>query len=336
MSSLAASKSDNFYYPPEWEPSMGSISKFQGSKGKNQYEQFGIIRFELPFDAWCLKCNLHMSKGLRFNAKKDRAGKYFSTTIWEFTMKCFDCNQTYIIRTNPKDNTYDFVEGLRKHEQDYDIGTEEGVVELTTDEQRLRIDTDPMYRLQHTEQDKSRTQSAKQNLRQLQQLQDKVVKHDYDLNSLLRKCNRTIKKRDKQMLDAGNKRGLSMPLLDISDSDRQEANQRFLLLHHNDDRLMIKEKLRLKMVEQQSIFDNTSKSTTNQSSSISLDTIGAQLLNRHQGQEDKSSLTTSILLKRKRKHVEPETLSLSKEGIDQNRLDADVDDSNVLSLLSNY
>lgn len=41
MSSLAASRADNFYYPPEWRPEYGGISKFQGSKGKNQYEQRG-------------------------------------------------------------------------------------------------------------------------------------------------------------------------------------------------------------------------------------------------------------------------------------------------------
>lgn len=45
MSSLAASKADNFYYPPEWRPEYGGISKFQGSKGKNQYEQRGEALF---------------------------------------------------------------------------------------------------------------------------------------------------------------------------------------------------------------------------------------------------------------------------------------------------
>ncbi len=105
--------------PPGAAP---DATQFQGSKGKNQYEQYGIIRFELPFDAWCLKCEKHMSKGLRFNAKKDRAGKYFTTTIWPFSMKCYSCDQQFIIKTDPKNNTYEFAEGLRKHEQDYEIG----------------------------------------------------------------------------------------------------------------------------------------------------------------------------------------------------------------------
>jgi len=82
MSTLAAARADNFYYPPEWTPDKGGISKFAGSKGKNQYEQFGIIRFELPFDGWCVKCEQHLGKGLRFNAKKEKEGKYFTTQIY--------------------------------------------------------------------------------------------------------------------------------------------------------------------------------------------------------------------------------------------------------------
>ena len=77
MSSLAASRADGYYFPPEWRPEFGGLSKYQGSKGANQYQQYGIIRFELPFDGWCLKCERHIGKGTRFNAKKDKTGKYF-------------------------------------------------------------------------------------------------------------------------------------------------------------------------------------------------------------------------------------------------------------------
>eukprot|EP01035_Chromulina_nebulosa_P018465 gene18465-24175_t len=83
MSSLAASRADNFYYPPDWRPELGSISKFQGSKGANQYEQKGIIRFELPFDGWCMGCNRHLSRGTRFNAKKEKACETIRSTAPE-------------------------------------------------------------------------------------------------------------------------------------------------------------------------------------------------------------------------------------------------------------
>lgn len=41
---------------------MGGISKFQGSKGANQYEQYGKIRFELPVHGWCLGCGRHIGR----------------------------------------------------------------------------------------------------------------------------------------------------------------------------------------------------------------------------------------------------------------------------------
>lgn len=62
MSTLAAARADNMYYPPEWRPEMGGISKFQGSKGHNQYELYGKIRFELPVHGWCLGCGRHIGR----------------------------------------------------------------------------------------------------------------------------------------------------------------------------------------------------------------------------------------------------------------------------------
>lgn len=52
-----------------------------------------MIRFELPYDGWCLGCNRHLGKGVRFNAKKDLAGNYFSTKIYQFTMTCPSCSR---------------------------------------------------------------------------------------------------------------------------------------------------------------------------------------------------------------------------------------------------
>jgi hypothetical protein len=228
MSSLAASKADNFYFPPEWRPEMGSISKFQGSKGANQYEQYGIIRFELPFDGWCLGCKRHMSKGLRFNAKKDRDGKYFTTTIYMFTMKCYSCDMTFKVRTNPKDRTYDFVEGLRKHEQEYSAEDQEGIIHLLTDEERFQLSNDPIAKLQHTNEDTKRAKTQFERLTDLQDLQEKVYKDDFSINSLLRKKNRAVKKQEQEQLEEGRKRGVTnIRLLDLDEKDEAEAKKVF-------------------------------------------------------------------------------------------------------------
>jgi coiled-coil domain-containing protein 130 len=223
MSSLAASRADNFYFPPEWRPEMGSISKFQGSSGSNQYEKYGIIRFELPFDAWCLGCGRHMSKGLRFNAKKDRAGKYFTTTIYSFDMKCYSCEQRFEIKTDPKNRTYDYVSGLRKHEQDYEANAEEGIVEVGNDEVRQKIDADPMFKLQHHQEDYRRTQTARDRLEELQELQDETHRKDYDVNALLRSKNRKKRALENEELQDGKRRGFNIRLVATTPAEERSA-----------------------------------------------------------------------------------------------------------------
>ena len=271
MSSLAASRADNFYYPPEWTPDKGSISKFQGSKGKNQYEHYGIIRFELPFDAWCLKCERHMSKGLRFNAKKDRAGKYFTTTIWAFTTKCYSCDQQFVIKTDPKNNTYEFAEGLRKHEQDYEIGRAEGVVEFLSDEQKGMLEKDPMFKLQHVQEDKIRSKSEREHLFELQELQEATAKSDYDMNALLRKKNREVKKKDLRRQEDGRALGLAIPLLDSSEADKALAQQASFRLKRKDP-FQESETQRRLQVQTQSIFkQSNSKKRPSSSSTSSID-----------------------------------------------------------------
>lgn len=223
MSSLAASRADGYYFPPDWRPEFGGISKFQGSKGANQYEKYGIIRFELPFDAWCLKCGTHMSKGLRFNAKKDKDGKFFTTQIWKFTMKCYSCEEQFVIKTDPEHDTYDYVEGLRKHEQDYEPDLNESHIKVSTDEERRLLASDAMYRLQHEREDKVRTQSARERLESLIELQTTQTRNDFDANSALRRANREKRKRAGTLLEEGRARGLSIPLVEPNEKDARTA-----------------------------------------------------------------------------------------------------------------
>ena len=222
MSSLAATQSDGFYFPPEWRPEFGGLSKYQGSKGANQYQTHGIIRFELPFDAWCLKCSKHMSKGLRFNAKKDKAPeKYFTTQIWAFSMRCPnpDCDQNFVIKTDPENDTYNMTEGMRKMDQDFEPELGDSIIIATTDEERHLLVTDPMFRLQHEKEDRRRALSAKEHLESLIDLQSHQKERDYDMNAHLRSGSRLKRKRAVQLSEEGRKRGLSIPLVEPNESD---------------------------------------------------------------------------------------------------------------------
>lgn len=255
MSSLAAARADNFYFPPDYRPEYGGLSKFNHPdyKGSNQYQQHGVVRFELPFDGWCLKCGHHMSKGLRFNAKKDKEGKYFSTQIWSFTMKCPSCSQELKIRTNPKDCTYDFAEGIRKHEQDYIPDAEDNIVITNNEEMKQLLAVDPMFRLQHNQEDSKRVISESERFRELIDVSDMQHKDYYDLNAQLRSVNRKRKKRDIELTGEAEAKGLGIKLLEPSRADSDEAKAA-LQKSRRRGRFEASERQKLRGIAMESIF----------------------------------------------------------------------------------
>ena len=65
------------------------------------------FRFELPYNIWCGGCGSHVGMGVRYNAEKTTVGKYYSTPIFKFRMKCHLCDNHFEIQTDPKVNTRD-------------------------------------------------------------------------------------------------------------------------------------------------------------------------------------------------------------------------------------
>jgi len=302
MSSLAATQSDGFYFPPNYDGrTMGGLSKFNTNgkyKGSNQYQQAGIIRFELPFDAWCLKCETHMSKGLRFNAKKDKAGKYLSTTIWAFTMKCNQCNHKLVIQTDPEHDTYAYVEGLRKHEQDYEPDFDDSVVRATTDEERVLLANDPMYRLQHGQEDKARAATAKERLDALIDMKDAHSSRDYDMNVLMRQANRDKKKRAHVLQLEGEARGLSIPLVEEDDGDRKRAKAAAFRSssaapHGHHSGFAVSERKKMAALQAESIFGNGSGGRGAGTSSSSSSSSGSRSSSSSKGGKSGCSSSSS-------------------------------------------
>lgn len=119
MSSLAAAGADGYYYPRGWTPEQGSINKFQKSHPLGKRARFLkddgvlIVRFEMPFNVWCTHCQLHIGKGVRYNARKKKVDMYFSTPIYEFELKCTGCQEKMIIRTDPEHRTYAMCSGIQ-------------------------------------------------------------------------------------------------------------------------------------------------------------------------------------------------------------------------------
>ena len=56
----------------------------------------------MPYNIWCSGCGSHIGMGVRFNADKTQVGKYYSTPIFKFRMKCHLCDNYFEIQTDPK------------------------------------------------------------------------------------------------------------------------------------------------------------------------------------------------------------------------------------------
>jgi len=229
MSSLAASRADNFYHPPEWDPQKVGRDRYQGSSGSNQWEKYGTMRFEMPYNIWRGGCKKHIRKGTRFNAKKLDAGKYFSTKIFEFHMKCACCPQKIVVRTDPKNRDYEVASGGRRKIEPYDEESV-GVERLSTQDERAKISADPFYKLEHAGRDSRTVREAQPRLARLLDLRDDQRKDDFGSSQALRRQHRERKKQASAAAAAAQAAAQAasaaplIPLLPDSGEDRRRAS----------------------------------------------------------------------------------------------------------------
>ena len=107
MSSLAAARADGFYRPKNFDPNKVEVRKsdFQHEKPFKVVEGQRVggnkIRYETPFHVRCEGCQNMVAKGVRFNAMKTWVDNFHSTKIYEFRMKCPQCPQRFVVRTDP-------------------------------------------------------------------------------------------------------------------------------------------------------------------------------------------------------------------------------------------
>jgi len=226
MSSLAAARADNFYYPPEWTPSQGSLNKFHGQhalreRARKLDQGILIIRFEMPYNIWCGGCNSMIAKGVRFNAEKKQVGNYYSTKIWSFAMKSACCKHEIVIQTDPKNCEYVIISGAQRKIEEYDIEDAETFA-LPADEERGKL-ADPFYRLEHQEEDLQKKKEAEPVLVRLQRVSDARHSDDYALNKALRAQLRNQKKRVAEEEAVSRKRGLNIRLLPPAEEDAASA-----------------------------------------------------------------------------------------------------------------
>jgi len=190
LTTLKATQADGMYYPPHWRPEMGSLDKMHGShhlthQAKKIKEGILIVRIELPFPIWCTGCNNKFALATRYTAEKFCVGKYLSTPVYKFKMKCHKCPQMHEMRTDPANFDYLCVSGCRRDVRTWDM-EENGQVSFTDSAERARLDTDPMFALEKGKNDKNVHDERKPELLKLKI--ENAVKHgdSFKLNRALR------------------------------------------------------------------------------------------------------------------------------------------------------
>lgn len=251
---MAERRATNKYYPPEWTPSQGSLNTFRGQhplrERARRLASHGIlvVRFEMPFNIWCGGCGVHIGRGVRFNADKTTVGAYFTTPILQFAMKCPHCAHRIEIQTDPQhtryvvhagasqqimgntDETADAAGALEQSEHDDDNAALAAIAgEALSPDQRAKIASDPMARLEHGLADQRVAEAARPVLEQLQLDRDRKYADSYATNSALRASHRQLRREAQQQQQEADriraKYGLNMAILPSRPTDRVEAAQ---------------------------------------------------------------------------------------------------------------
>ncbi|XP_065657713.1 probable splicing factor YJU2B [Hydra vulgaris] len=190
-------KGVNKYYPPDYDPSKGGLNKFLGThalreRARKLHEGILIIRFEMPFNVWCLGCNNHIGMGVRYNAQKRKMGNYYTTPIYKFRMKCHLCDQHFEIQTDPKNCDYLLLSGCRRKEERWDTEAA-GNVQSMERGMKQKLMSDAMFKLEHQSTDTSKAKKVAPTLTLLEELREDWS-DDFRINQLLREKFRNEKK----------------------------------------------------------------------------------------------------------------------------------------------
>jgi len=176
------------------------------------------------------------------------------------------CNQNFIIRTDPKNDDYALVEGLRRKVETWDPKDAE-TLELPDQETRRQMDLDPMFKVEKTVRDMSKEKSTKQRLAALEALQ--AEREDtYSLNCSLRRRNRQKRNEEQEKEKIRQREGpanFALPLLPLTVEDGEAAKR----VNFRTDHEKIALSVRRAVVRAAPIFDERAGSSISSSSGSS-------------------------------------------------------------------
>lgn len=232
---MAERKAVNKYYPPDWDPSKGSINAYNKShplrsRAKKIDKGILVVRFGMPFNIWCSGCENHIGMGVRYNAEKSKVGSYYTSPIYQFDMKCHLCDNHFIIETDPANFDYVIKKGGRRQLRMAAKEDEDDTAQITvdTEEERKRRTMDAMYSLEKEVEDKMKVEPKQINLREIKKWRERR-KDSFSLNQLVRAQYRQRRKRLEQAkaIDKNlrKKASLKISLVKPEPSDVVQARQ---------------------------------------------------------------------------------------------------------------
>jgi len=240
MSSLSATQADGYYKPAAYFESGAykkeSISKYNGSKGHNQFLKNGVVRFEVPFHIVCTGCDAVIRKGTRFNAKKKHVSDYFTSKIFDFSMKCYECKGEIIVANDPKMRDYSVKKGGRRQQLSYDARGD-GVTatyelgfsasdKTNDDDDDDNGSFDAISNMIKREAGERKMNSEKEKFDKLVSLSEKTGKDTYGNNAGLRVKYREERRAKRKRLDVGEGlfgEGSEIQLLDSTPAEKMQA-----------------------------------------------------------------------------------------------------------------
>ncbi|KAL3311487.1 hypothetical protein Ciccas_009931 [Cichlidogyrus casuarinus] len=227
-------KGTNKYYPPDFDPGKHkNLNKYHGvhalrERGAKASEGILKIRFEMPFNCFCLTCKQPIGMGVRYNAEKEKVGMFHSTPIYKFTFNCAMCAGTIVMQTDPENFDYIVNEGARRKIQTWDAEDNEQIAIPTNDEKR-KLTLDYMFQLEHKTKDKIKGQTMGEVLEDIE-VDNLRYDDDFALNQLARKQFRDAKKlsekeaiNDQNLMDKFSLTGSKIALLPDSKQDATDA-----------------------------------------------------------------------------------------------------------------
>ncbi|WKX95667.1 hypothetical protein Q1695_012265 [Nippostrongylus brasiliensis] len=224
-------KGQNFYYPPDFDyKKHKNLNKYHGThalreRAKKISQGILVIRFEMPFNIWCLGCNNHVGMGVRYNAEKKKIGMYYTTPLYEFRMKCHLCDNYYVIRTDPKNFDYELVEGCTRQEKRFEP-SEVDQIDTSDSAFSHKLAADAMFKTEHLEEDKDKATNDEVRMEKIEWVQERL-RDDFAANQALRaqfrKEKRDLNEKRAQDADLRARCSLSIPLAPEDPNDQRVA-----------------------------------------------------------------------------------------------------------------